>query len=75
MSTKPATPATGQTSRFKVLKAVDPSVIGGARPLEVQEVKPVHYPNAKGGLRLVDSSDVRELAKHSAQRLLKLAKV
>jgi hypothetical protein len=80
--TKPAAApmaAPGTTNRFKVLRAVDPAVIGGARPVEVsdesKQPKQMHYPNAKGGLRLVIAEEVRELAKISAQRLLKLAKV
>ena len=68
--------ATTTTGRFKVLRAVDPSVIGGGKAVEVSEAKPktVHYPNAKGGLRPVEQPEVRELAKNSAIRLLNLAK-
>jgi hypothetical protein len=75
---KPTTPQAAAT-RFKVLRAVDPSVIGGARMVEVsdetKQPKQIHYPNAKGGLRLIESEEVRGLAKNSAQRLLQLAKV
>ena len=65
--------------RFKVLRAFDSTVIGGTRPVEVSEdakhLKHIHYSNAKGGLRLVaGSTEVRELAKTSALRLLNLAK-
>jgi len=79
-----ATPATiaaapAASNRFKVLRAVDPTVIGGGRAVEVsdetKQPKQVHYPNAKGGLRLVDPEEVRELAKISVQRLLQRAKV
>src|SRR5271168_3661886 len=61
---------------FKVLKVMDEAVIGGTRPLGVvSQPKPVHYANAKGGMRLVDADDVRSLAKTAAQRLLNLAKI
>ena len=73
------TTPTPAKSRFKVLRAIDPSVIGGAKQVEVSEdSKPshtVHYPNAKGGLRMINGpSEVRELAKNSATRLLQLVK-
>jgi hypothetical protein len=76
--TKPATPHPAP-ARFKVLRAIDPTVIGGAKVVEVSDeskhLKQVHYSNAKGGLRLVaGSEEVRGLAKTSALRLLQLAK-
>ena len=77
--TAPAAASPAAATRFKVLRAIDPSVIGGARAVEVsdetKQPKQVHYPNAKGGLRLVATAEVRELARGSALRLLKLAKV
>lgn len=53
---------------FKVLRAVNPAVLGGTQPLQVAKV---HFPNAQGGLRLVAADDVRALAQASAQNLLK----
>ncbi|HEY3932673.1 MAG TPA: hypothetical protein VGM58_09935 [Verrucomicrobiae bacterium] len=54
---------------FKVLRAVNPAVLGGTQPLQI--AKEVHFPNAQGGLRLVGAGDVRALAHTSAQNLLK----
>lgn len=55
-------------NRFKVLRAVDPAILGGTQPLQV--AKEVHFPNAQGGLRLVTHGEVRQLAKNSAQGLI-----
>jgi hypothetical protein len=32
--------------------------------------KEVHFPNAKGGLRVADAEEIRSLAKASSQRLI-----
>lgn len=58
---------------FKVLRAVDASVLGATtKPLEVSSgAKRDFQPNAKGGLRLVNSDDIRMLARNSAQAVLK----
>jgi hypothetical protein len=58
------------SSEFKVLRAVDPSVIGGTKPLGVS--KDIHFPNARGGLRVVTGgAEIRAIAKSSAQTLIK----
>jgi len=54
---------------FKVLRAVNPSILGGTQPLQI--AKEVHFPNAQGGLRLVETGEVRALAHASAQNLLR----
>jgi hypothetical protein len=55
--------------RFKILRAIDPTIIGGTRPVEVAKDK-VHFSNANGGLRLVNSEEVRQLANANAKNLL-----
>jgi hypothetical protein len=55
--------------RFKILRAIDPAIIGGTRPVEVAKDK-VHFANANGGLRLVNPDEVRKLAFSSAKNLL-----
>jgi hypothetical protein len=55
--------------RFKILRAIDPAIIGGTRPVEVAKEK-IHFPNANGGLRLVNADDVRQLAHNNAKNLL-----
>ena len=59
----------GDEESFKVLRAVNPAVLGGTQPLQI--AKEVHFPNAQGGLRLVAAGEVRALAHASAQNLLK----
>lgn len=55
--------------KFKILRAADPAVVGGTKPLQI--AKEVHFQNAQGGLRLVTTPEVRILAANSAQTLLK----
>jgi hypothetical protein len=54
---------------FKILRAADPAIVGATKPLQM--ATEVHFPNARGGLRLVNTAEVRTLASHSAQTLLK----
>lgn len=62
-----------QNIQFKVLRAADPSVIGGTMPVEVSKSgsPAVHFPNCKGGLRLASIEDVRASAAASAERTKK----
>ena len=55
-------------ARFKALKAFN---VGGSDKIVdlVREPKGVSFSNAKGGLRVVSSEDVRVLAKAAAQAL------
>jgi hypothetical protein len=55
---------------FKVLRAADSSVIGGTRPIEVSKAVPlpVHFSNAKGGLRVATIPEIRACAAASAIR-------
>lgn len=57
---------------FKTLRTVDVSTLG-TEPLKLTPPAPgaVHFANANGGLRMVDSSEVRTLAAASASRLIK----
>jgi hypothetical protein len=61
---------------FKVLRVVDPMVLGKTKPLEVssEAVKQDFQPNAKGGLRLVNSDEIRMLARNSAITAMNAAK-
>jgi len=65
-------------SPFKVLRAVDPTVlgVGAMKKLEVssEPVKQDFQPNAKGGLRLVNSDEIRMLARDSATAAMNAAK-
>jgi hypothetical protein len=67
MIEKPPVPARGV---FTILHAVD-RVAGDAKTLQIAQPGDIHFPNAKGGLRAVDGSDIRGLAKSSATRLAK----
>jgi hypothetical protein len=59
-----------EASEFKVLRAVDPAVIGGTTALGIS--KDIHFPNARGVLRAVSGgSEVRSIAKSSALTLMK----
>ena len=54
---------------FKVLRAVDPTVLGGTKPLAVDpQPNPGHFPNAPGGLSRVTLGDVRAAAATSSER-------
>jgi len=53
---------------FTILRAVD-RVAGDAKTLQIAQPGEIHFPNAKGGLRRVDASETRQLARKSAQRL------
>jgi len=57
--------------KFKVLRAFGSGLGSEEKPLELSREAPkaVHFSNAKGGLRLVDSEEIRELAKASSKRL------
>jgi hypothetical protein len=57
-----------EAEAFKVLRAVNPAILGGTQPLQI--AKDVQFPNAAGGLRLVSPEEIRALAHSSAQNLL-----
>jgi len=65
MSEKNPSPQRGV---FTILRAVD-RVAGDAKNLQIAQPGEIHFPNAKGGLRRVDATEVRQLAKNSANRL------
>lgn len=50
---------------FRILRGVDSS----ADVLSLPQPGDIHFPNAKGGLRKVDSLETRRLARESANRL------
>jgi hypothetical protein len=50
--------------KFTILRGVDRSFT------DLQEPKKVHFPNAAGGLRHVNSTEIRNLAKDSANRVI-----
>jgi hypothetical protein len=56
---------------FKILRGFVPvpGVQGERIEFTRQPPAAAHFTNAKGGLRMVDSEDVRKLARESSQRL------
>lgn len=58
---------------FKVLRAADPTTIGGTKPLALapEAAQPRSFDNAPGGLRRVSSTtEIRDVAENSAKNLL-----
>ncbi len=57
--------------KFKLLRAFVPVPGVKGEPIEIARPAPaaVCFPNAKGGLRMVDSDEIRKLARESSQRL------
>jgi len=57
--------------KFKLLRAFVPVPGVKGEPIEIARPTPatVCFPNAKGGLRMVDSDEIRSLAKESSQRI------
>jgi hypothetical protein len=61
---------------FKLLRAVD-NPCDSSKPLEFAQhgdLQKIHFPKAKGGLRVVDSAEIRQLARESADRLIHVFK-
>ena len=58
------------SEQFKVLRAVDSSVLEGAKPLQMPKDIP-NFPNAQGGFRMVTYDEVRTIARDSALRTMK----
>ena len=57
--------------KFKLLRAFVPVPGVQGEPIEIARTVPAaaHFPNAKGGLREVDSDEIRSLATASSKRL------
>ncbi len=59
---------------FRVLRAADPTIIGGSKPLTLapEPAQARSFDNAPGGLRSFSSTDeIRSVAENSAKNLLK----